>query len=270
MATLSPLRYAGAKNRLLPILMPHITKLVKNETIFADAFSGGGSVSLAVAESFPSLKILLNDKDPHISSLYSIIVNSNDFDFNTFINMINIKPTVELFKHWKGIIPSSEIEYAFKLLFINRCSFSGLFTKNSNPIGSYSQNSKYTVDCRYNSDKLIKKIKAIRELLQDRLTIYNLDINDFLLKVGDIPMYLDPPYLKKGKDLYNIFMTEKEHLTLSQNLINHKKWLLSYDSCDEIKKMYVNCDINVIDANYSINGFKSSWIKKEELLILPK
>lgn len=76
--------------------------------------------------------------------------------------------------------------------------------------------------------------------------------------------YLDPPYYVKGNDLYQCSFTESDHKRLATAIKDVKgAWLLSYDDCKEIRKLYDWAGIEKIDVNYSIGGST----KKSELLI---
>lgn len=67
---------------------------------------------------------------------------------------------------------------------MNRTNISGII--NGGPIGGKNQNSKYKIDCRFNKEKLIKKIKKISSY-NSRIKLTNLDANDFILR--EIPKY---------------------------------------------------------------------------------
>jgi hypothetical protein len=62
-------------------------------------------------------------------------------------------------------------------------------------------------------------------------------------------------------------MEVKEHEVLADKLNHRKNWLLSYDDCQEIKNLYSNNQIISFDTRYSINGSKTQWVNKKEILI---
>ena len=52
-------------------------------------------------------------------------------------------------------------------------------------------------------------------------------------------MYLDPPYYKKGKDLYMNYYNHDDHLNLANVLQDSSlKYIISYDDCKEIRNIY--------------------------------
>jgi len=274
------LRYPGGKNKLLPTLRSYLDPYLNVSDSFCDLFVGGGSVILDVATRYPNHKLYLNDKDYGIYSIWKVLSSTSEKDINSLCNFITIEPTIDYFYELRNKNANSIIESAYQAIFFNRCCFSGINItrekkdKNgnlklfkSNPIGGKDQKSKYKVNCRYNSKKLISQILKINKLIKNRSFVSNFDSNNLLLKLDDLPIYADPPYWHKAEDLYNTYMVDSEHRLLSQNLKNRKNWVLSYDNAEEIKKIYYWAKIAEINTKYSINSNNINWKTKTELLI---
>jgi len=262
-------RYPGAKNRLLPIIMDNIKDIIVDNGTFIDAFVGGGSVLLAVAQEYPNVKLYANDKDYWIYSFWKVVSGSSQEDFEELIDMVVQKPTLDLFYSLREDKYKDLVRCAYKAVFFNRTTFSGIF--NSGPIGGKKQTSKYTVDCRYNTKTLRHKLILCRELLKGRTIVSNDDFSDFkMLTKTNEPIYLDPPYLEAGDSLYVEKMNSDDHFELSVILINRDNWVLSYDDCEEVRFLYEK-DHNIIDINarYCISGVKNTWKNKNEIIILP-
>jgi len=262
----SPFRYPGSKAKMLPILMEHIDKLMENQSTFTDAFVGGGSVALEVATKYPNATIYLNDKDVWMFSFWDIVCGDATDQLPDLLSLIDQPATLEQFYKLRAIEEPDRLQCAYNAIFFNRTTFSGIL--KSGPIGGKGQKSKYPVDCRYNAAKIKKKIIAMNKLLSGRTTVDCKDICDYLPnKTGAI--YLDPPYFKQGKALYTEYMKPAEHEAMADILRKKTDWILSYDDCEQIRMMYDNCYIIDLAARYCINGKKSSWEKKNELIILP-
>lgn len=266
--TLTPFRYPGAKNKLLKVLMPYIDQMMIGQNAFCDAFVGGGSVALEVAKKYPKAHIYINDKDWWMYSFWHVVCEGDDHLFEGLLSLIDQKPTLELFNSLKANDTKDKLTCAYKAIFLNRTCFSGIF--KSGPIGGKYQTGKDKIDCRYNADKLKKKIIVIRKLLRDRVTVSNIDINGYLLTIN-CPMYLDPPYYIKGESLYNIGMKHQEHEKMRDLLMIKNHWLLSYDDCFEIRDMYKDftdpTQMFTINARYCITGNNVKWEDKHEILI---
>lgn len=265
--SLTPFRYPGAKNKLLPTLFPYITNILGDKDVFCDAFVGGGSVALAVAEAYPYIDLILNDKDYNVYCFWKV-VSENSAQLSDLLKFVfNTNPTISFFYDLRNYVTDDVVLSAFKAIFFNRTAFSGIYS--SGPIGGAQQKSKYTVDCRYNGKKLVEKILYISTLLKNRTTVYHSDINELLPVIKDVPCYLDPPYVGAGKMLYPVCMNADEHTRLRDQLVARSNWVLSYDNDSFVCDLYKNCKIHTVSGTYCIDGVKSNWKTCGELVITP-
>ena len=258
-------RYPGAKGRLISSLEAYLDNILKDSNEFADCFVGGGSVLLHVANKYPQINLYANDKNYNVYAYWKIVSDTDNYNLLQLNSLLDIQPTTELFYSLKKEITTDLVRSAYIGIFLNRCSFSGM---SVNPIGGKDQKSKYTVGCRFNSKKLQLNNIKIHNLLQGRVIVDNCDINNYyVLDKQQISLYLDPPYRKVGADLYHMFMDDKEHTNLSLKLNGRTNWLLSYDDDSFIKDLYKENQMIDLAARYSINGKKTKWENKSELLI---
>jgi DNA adenine methylase len=263
---LSPFRYPGGKNRYLSILMKYIEPMLIDQYNFTDLFVGGGSVLLEIAKKYPNHTLYANDKNYWMYCFWKVISDIDSFAFNKLMNLIEFTPTLIKFNELRKDLSLDEIDCAYKAIFFNRTTFSGIL--NSGPIGGKTQSSKYSIDCRYNIKTLKKQLTECRNLLKGRIIVSNLNFSDHIQIKTNNPIYLDPPYFKMGKYLYSEYMTNEEHLELYNLLKNRNNWVLSYDDCDEIRKIYLNHNIINMQGLYSVIGKKTTWDKKNELIIV--
>ena len=273
--TISPFRYAGSKNKLLPILIPYLDPLLTNSTSFVEPFVGGGSVVLEIAQKYPKLKLFVNDGDQWVAAFWKIVSGPSK-RLQELLDALNLVPDLKTFQTLSKTPTEGILEAAVKAIFFNRTTFSGLIKRDSSgkmissPIGGWKQKSKYKVNCRYNYKKLKQKILNCHELLAGRTEVSNVDFSQYDPLINtDLPTYLDPPYVIKGGMLYNENMNLEQHQQLAQILQNRKNWVASYDDCSEIKELYKNNKIIELSAKYTINGAKKNWTNKNELIILP-
>jgi DNA adenine methylase len=271
----TPFRYPGAKNKMLPVLMEHIDKMLIGQKHFADVFVGGGSVLLSVAGKYPDIQLYANDKDYWMSCFWSIVSDPDVQRLDRLLVLLDIIPTIDQFRQLNETLTNDPVECAFRSLFFNRTCFSGIVMKDdqgyvkSNPIGGKNQNSKWKINCRYNAKKLIEKVRHCHQLLAGRTTVGCKDFAEYdVLTQSDYPAYCDPPYFQKGSMLYSENMNAFEHQKLAQILEKRNNWMLSYDDCPEICNLYQNSKILDHSMRYSINGKKTNWTNKNELIIL--
>ena len=264
--TLSPFRYPGGKSRLLPIIMPYLNDMLQDS--FSDGFVGGGSVLLEVASKYPNISLFANDKDYWIYCFWKIVSDNDRSQLDELFRLMRFQPIIKMFNEMRQKNPTSEVEAAYYAIFFNRTTFSGIAT--SGPIGGQEQQSKWTMDCRYNYPKLKSKIEKCHALLKGRTTVENKDIIEYnYLTDSNLPIYLDSPYFIKGDMLYRAKMDNSHHEKLADILSKRTNWVSSYDDCFEIRSLYKNNKIIDMAARYSINGNKTNWKGKNELIIIP-
>lgn len=264
---LTPFRYPGAKNKLLPIIKPRLDEFFEWD-FYCEPFVGGGSVLLDVAQKKPEAKLFINDKDWWIASFWKVVAEHHSNELPALMKMLEVHPTLDLFYKLKETPANSEVEAAYRAIFFNRTTFSGIL--KSGPIGGKDQKSQYKIDCRWNARKLGEKIVKCNHLLAGRTQVECKDFKVYFpLTASCYPTYIDPPYYVKGDDLYQEYMTAQDHVDLAKILQGRPNWILSYDDCPEIQELYKNNRIIDLAARYCINGKKDKWVNKCELLILP-
>ena len=255
MSNLSPLRYPGGKNKIynkvLDILKPY------NPTIYIEPFAGGASLPIRLLHNNEIEKIIINDYDKSVYAFWYSVLNHTD----EFIKLIENEPiTIENWHKHKAILKNKEnepnlLKLGFSMLYLNRTNRSGIL--NAGVIGGLKQDGNYKLDCRFNKDKIIKKIKLIGDM-RDRIELYNMDVNKFVTtivpKVDNSFTFFDPPYYHKGKSLYPEFFTQDDHITLRDTIekwMKNKNWIITYDNADEIKNLYSDYVIEEFSMHHS-------------------
>lgn len=270
---LSPFRYPGGKAKFADFLASLIDK---NQPInvYVEPYAGGAGAALDLLFRNSIRKIILNDADYFIYSFWKKILNDTD----TFIKKIQeTEVNLENWKYYREVYQKrefdehSELDIAFTAFYLNRCNRSGILI--AGPIGGFEQKSKWKIDCRYNKEKLIKRIKNIAKR-SNRIEVYNFDAIDFIefcnnerkLNPVDTLYYLDPPYVDKGNSLYRRSYDKMDHQKLNSYLKSktEMKWVLSYDDVDLIQRLYADVQKNGIDVNHFAHKAKIG----KELLIL--
>lgn len=270
MAINNPLRYPGAKSKLVP----YIKKLIEAENLegctFYEAYAGSAAVAFGLLESKTVGKVILNELDPLIYSFWYSVMNHT----NEIIQMI--QETEITLETWKEMslyrnesyhVGKSIVQIGFAGLFLNRTNFSGIL--KANPLGGMQQKSQYKIDCRFNKQRIIKSIQELSEF-SNKVEIYNMDALIFLKEKTKYKrnvntfVYIDPPYYEKGPSLYRYYYEDKMHQELA-DFIKKKvyPWLVSYDDAPEIRRLYRRRQQQQIYLDYSANTRKQG----EELLI---
>jgi DNA adenine methylase len=258
---ISPFRYPGGKKKLLPQIMPALLDLDGISENFVDAFAGGGSVALAVADTNPSTQIYMNDKDTRIAAFWK--VTSSD-SVHELIDKMDVEPTIDLFTDTQSKQFTTDVDLAFQAIFLNRTAYNGILS--AGPLGGKSQDGKTKINSRYSFKGLKDRILNCNRLLADRTVVTCKDFREVLSMTSEqhIATYLDQPYIVNGVGLYPVGMSYEDHSALATVLKNRDNWLLSYDDCDLSRNLYDSEEVSTINVRYCI---KNNWKEKRELLI---
>jgi DNA adenine methylase len=256
-------RYPGGKHRLLPYLFPHLDRVLQGAKEFADVFVGGGSVLLHVAKRHPNLKLHANDLDDHVAAFWRT-VGSHRVD--SLCERLRIRPTVDHFYEIQDRNPTTDSEKAFRLLFLNRTAFSGIWW--GNPIGGARQASSSRVFSRWNPKRMVEEIQQAHSLLKGRLTVTSQHGADYVRLNPNAPKYVDPPYFGRGARLYRIDMGLADHMNLADALRSARNWVLSYDDSPVVRELYSYAEVRAIQRLYKFNQM-GTGVKVNELVIVP-
>ncbi|MGG3843923.1 DNA adenine methylase [Anoxybacillus kestanbolensis] len=248
MGTYSPLRYPGGKAKVYKFIR-HLIEM-NGSTTYIEPFAGGAGVALALLLNNDVKKIIINDYDKSIYSFwYSVIYQSEEL-----IDKIqNCNITIEEWYKQKEIQEAKNnadaLTLGFSTLFLNRTNRSGII--KGGVIGGKEQKGIYKLDCRFNKDDIIRKIRLISSK-KKYIKVYNMDAIEFIDKVikktRNSFTFFDPPYYEKGPSLYTNFYTKNDHTELAKKIqtdLKNRNWIVTYDHNNEIKKLYA--DLNYLE-----------------------
>lgn len=266
----SPLRYPGGKTKIAPLVNAIMEKAEIKNGIYIEPFAGGAGVALALLLSNKVKHIVINDMDTTIYAVWYSILNYAD-EFIALIEETQV--TIEEWHKQKEIFlnkdSSNLLELGFATFFLNRTNRSGIL--KAGPIGGYNQTGNYLIDARFNKQELIKRIERIGQY-KDRISLFNLEIKDFMKTVlpkykRNAFVYFDPPYFKKGHELYINFFNPEDHQALAKLIKKIKiDWMVTYDNVEEVKSIYKDREQKIYDLNYSL----ANKGKNSEIIVLSR
>lgn len=254
---LSPLRYPGGKSKLIDYLS---TKIQPNKLdTFVEVFAGGASFGLALLDAGIIKHLVLNDADKNLINFWHEVL----YNPSPLINKLQtIHPTHIDYAQAKtvllspGSVSSSELAWAY--LLTNRLSYSGI--QKAGCLGGKSGSEKALL-ARYNPKALEKQITHLTSL-KEHITLANQDYKEIIERYywdDKATLFIDPPYYKQGKALYNLYFTEDDHRTLAtliQSLTlefpNCADILITYDNDPFIQNLYWFMNTTQINRTYSI------------------
>lgn len=237
----SPLRYPGGKNCIYPFMKSLIEENGLEGCSYAEPFAGGAGLALHLLIEGVVSEVYLNDFDHSIYAFWHTILNETDI-FCNWISTVEI--CMETWKWAKNIHLNmqnfSDMEVAKATFYLNRTNVSGIIT--GGPIGGPMQTGKFKIDARFNKMDLIERIKRIAAYKR-KIHLFEMNGTDFIKilnrKRKTLFIYIDPPYVNKGADLYmNFFDTKQHQLLCSQISHLRKPWLASYDNQELIRNLY--------------------------------
>lgn len=272
MLNYSPLRYPGGKSKLSTFIQSIIEENDLLDCTYIEPFCGGSAVALSLLFEGYANKIIINDFDKVIYAFWHSVINETE----GFIKLI--KDTKLSLKAWekaksihKNQTDHSILEIGFATFLLNRVNRSGIL--KAGIIGGKAQTGPWKMNARYNKVELIERIERIA-LQKNRIEIMNRDAVDCLVEIQNRQLsktfaYLDPPYYHKGPELYLNFFNHEDHLRISNFMKTMKfsPWLISYDNCLEISKLYSFLPSTSYELNYSAGNTRN---KGKELLFTSK
>lgn len=255
---LSILRYPGGKTRIINFLYNELKELNSTSKLISP-FTGGGSFELSMLDANIVEELHLNDLDFGVFSIFWVIKHMPD---DLKWRLKSERPNHKSFFRARNLIRGNYrslniLEAAWTYLLVNRLAYSGIV--NANPLGGKNGTPEKLLS-RWNPDDLIKRIDRIHSL-SDKITITNTDAVELIEEQywnKNATIFIDPPYFKKGKQLYNHYFRKEDHINLSVLLDSLHQGMpgadiiLTYDYHEFIEKIFEQPEIKKINRSYSI------------------
>ena len=233
MRFVSPLRYPGGKARLAPYVSTLLAWQEPQPSIYAEPFAGGAGVALRLLIDGDVKAIHINDLDPGVAAFWRCVFGAP----REFARLIEAAPvTVDAWEQHMAVYKQprghDDLTLGFATFFLNRTNRSGILT--ARPIGGLEQTGRWKIDARFNRENLAQRVRFLGTY-SDRVTVTELDAREMLRSLPGDPeqyfVYIDPPYLVQGDDLYLSRFTAKDHQEVAEVLAATKvRWLLTYDA----------------------------------------
>ena len=264
----SPLRYPGGKGKLASFMEYMIDQLGHRGGTYIEPFAGGAGIAMELLLRNVVSRIVINDYDKAVWSFWKAILTETD----RFVEEIRTVPlTVDEWQKQHKILVTQNDKYSFELgfaaFYLNRTNRSGII--KGGVIGGQEQAKDWKMDVRFKREELVTRIQRIAARKKD-IKLYNKDVNSFIknyvpLYEENALIYFDPPYFRKGQQLYMNFFNYKDHVRIEQEIREHVNcdWIITYDYEPQIEEIYHNYNLRLYDLNYSV----STKRKANELMI---
>lgn len=264
----SPLRYPGGKGKLASFMEYMIDQLGHRGGTYIEPFAGGAGIAMELLLRNVVSRIVINDYDKAVWSFWKAILTETD----RFVEEIRTIPlTVDEWQKQHEILVTKNDKYSFELgfaaFYLNRTNRSGII--KGGVIGGQEQAKDWKMDVRFKREELVTRIQRIAARKKD-IKLYNKDVNSFIrnyvpLYEENALIYFDPPYFRKGQQLYMNFFNYKDHVRIEQEIRERVNcdWIITYDYEPQIEEIYHNYNLRLYDLNYSV----STKRKANELMI---
>jgi len=267
-------RFPGSKRKLLPVLDTYFRPHLEHAETYHSVFCGGGADLLHVAREYPHVRLHANDVDEGVADVWRVVVGPEG-DLEALEERIKATvPTLALRDEIKRQLPEDRVSRAFQAIFVNRTSFSGIWS--AGPLGGRGQK-KSKIDSRWRPEKIVKALREeARPLLLNRLQVASLDAVAYVTcMIEDDPgglYYLDPPYWHQGWQLYREIMTDGDHQRLAAVLRRVPRFVLSYDLCPEVEALYSWARVEQVTTCYTTAKTRGAptRARRREVVVVPR
>ena len=267
----SPMRYPGGKTSMLDLVAATLRLNALECGHYAEPYAGGCGLALSLLYGGFVSDIHINDLDLAIWSFWHCALTKTA----ALVELVETTPiTVEEWRRQRAIYQavdlSDPLSLGFSAFFLNRTNRSGVIGSGG-LIGGLGQTGAYLMDCRFNREDLARRIERVARYA-DRIHLTNLDGLDFLDRCNTkLPsnslLFIDPPYFKKGPELYTNFYKAADHAQLAAKVLSmDRPWVVTYDDVTEIRQLYRDRRQFGFGINYSLNEKRMG----AELLVVSK
>ncbi|GAA2012859.1 DNA adenine methylase [Microbacterium ulmi] len=239
--TLSPLRYPGGKAALAGFFGDIIKALHIEHPRYIEPYAGGVGAGIALLREGIVAHLVVNDIDPAVHAFWRSAVEHNA----ELVGRVRSTPlNVEEWQKQRTIYRAKNekniLDLGFAFFYLNRTNRSGIL--NAGVIGGQAQTGNYKIDARFNRETLAQRLTAIGDLA-DRITVTDLDGRTVIQNYAQDDsafMYIDPPYVQAGSQLYLNAFDGRDHKALAAvvNAVHPAHWLMTYDTAPLIEGLY--------------------------------
>jgi DNA adenine methylase len=238
--------YAGGKSKQADSILDWIGHPARRDLVYVEPFVGGGAVLLNAIKRGLVNWVWLNDKNRSTAAMWNAILFYPDelqelVRKHERLTPSEVKRSIEICLVEQNDLEPIEypVDSAFHAIVVHRCTWGAVGDAKTGKV--FSQKN---LDAKWNVTTVNTAIERAHYLLsqcalwEGHCTCE--DASDLIKRVPvESVLYLDPPYYKRGEDNYPFRLTLPEHKKLAATLLHcDVPWLLSYDDCEEVRRLY--------------------------------
>lgn len=251
--TVSPLRYPGGKAALAGLFADLISDLGIRNCTYVEPYAGGAGAGIALLREGIVARLVINDIDPAVHAFWSQVVDHN----TALVDWISEVPlTMAEWHRQRDAYRSTATDQAAlgrAFFYLNRTNRSGVL--NAGVIGGQAQAGRYRIGARFNRETLSERVQAIGDL-RKVIEVTAFDGRTVIQRHARRKssfLYIDPPYVHAGSQLYLNAFEARDHQALAQTVdrIRAAHWLMTYDQSSFIERLYADHFQGQLNLNYS-------------------
>ncbi|RBY74677.1 DNA adenine methylase [Blastococcus sp. TF02-09] len=208
---------------------------------YCEPYAGGAGAGLQLLYDGRVSRLIINDLNPGIAAFWRAALHETD----AFVQRI-ADCSVDLASWHRQreiyLTPSGrdDLTLGFATFFLNRTNRSGILS--ARPIGGLEQKGQWLIDARFNKTDLIQRLKRL-SALAPQIDVRQQRAIDLIRllnrRTRPILLYVDPPYVVPGEELYMTDHSWLEHARLHEVLAKSPHpWILTYDADDRTRALY--------------------------------
>ena len=239
---------------------------------YVEPFAGGAGIAWALLLGGHASQVIINDFDQAIYAFWHSVL----YDTENLLRSIRKTPvSMRTWKKQRAILldPANHslLDLGFAAFFLNRTNRSGVI--RGGVIGGQKQSGKWLLDARYNQKDLIHRVESIARRGAS-IRLYNLNAIDFITSAlaalqKKALVYLDPPYFRRGQELYFSNFDVGLHGILADKVLKsiRQPWVVSYDDVPAVRRLYAGNRRETFRLSYSV---ADRYVGSELLFFSPK
>jgi DNA adenine methylase len=269
-AVYTPLRYPGGKAKLGRFLADVVRVNCLVDGSYVEPYAGGAGAALFLLFRGFVSSVHLNDLDRPVAAFWRAVTGPRNEAFARAIETVPL--TVKEWDHQRAIYVARVgrgFDLGFAMFYLNRTNRSGIM--NGGIIGGRRQTGPWRIDARFSRADLAARVRMIGRM-RHRISVSCADAMDLLDDVTRSRyrkslVYLDPPYFKMGRELYRNFYGPEDHERIATRVKRLTlPWVLTYDDCRDIRRLYRGCRVYASEVSYSARDVR----RGSEVVIIPR
>lgn len=238
---LSPLRYPGGKAALAGVFEDLIRGMRIKDATYVEPYAGGVGAGIALLRRGTIKELVINDIDPAVHSFW-VAVTKHTSELISMVRsaVLNVEEWKKQKDIYKKCDTSDPLGLGFAFFYLNRTNRSGIL--HAGVIGGKDQLGNYKIDARFNRATLLDRLQEIGKLA-GQISVSDLDGRTVISKYSlsrNVFMYIDPPYVRAGSQLYLNAFDRRDHVALADvvNSVDRANWIMTYDVSPLIEALY--------------------------------